>query len=194
MSATNQTSEEMIGQLAQTNLPDCYQCGKCSAGCPTGHHMDVMPNQLIRLVQLGHTDRALRSEAIWQCVSCQTCSSRCPKLVECAAVLDALRQLAIERGQASSLQKRNWLFQQAFLNNIRRNGRLNELELIGVFKSRAFTSDWSIPGLLKDSLLGPQLMKRGKFHLRGEKVQDRQVVRRIFDRCQSQSAHGDSPS
>jgi heterodisulfide reductase subunit C len=154
--------------------------------------MDVIPNQLIRLVQMGHVERALRSEAIWQCVSCQTCSSRCPKSVDCAAVLDALRQLAIERGKAAKSQKRTWLFQQAFLNNVRRNGRLNELELIGVFKTRAFADDWSISGLLKDSLLGPQLVKRGKFHWKGERVKDRDVVRRIFDRCQSVPANGDS--
>jgi heterodisulfide reductase subunit C len=154
--------------------------------------MDFVPNQLIRLVQIGHVERALRSEAIWQCVSCQTCSSRCPKTVDCAAVLDALRQVAIEAGQAAKSQKRTWLFQQAFLNNVRRNGRLNELELIGVFKTKAFADDWSISALLKDSLLGPQLVKRGKFHWKGEKVKDRDIVRRIFDRCQSEPANGDS--
>jgi heterodisulfide reductase subunit C len=156
--------------------------------------MDVVPNQLIRLVQLGHLDRALCSEAIWQCVSCQTCSSRCPKSVDCAAILDALRQLAVERGKAASSQKRSWLFQQAFLNNVRRNGRLNELELIGVFKSKAFAGDWSVSGLLKDSLLAPQLMRRGKFHFTGEKVRDRQVVQRIFARCQTPPSNGDTSS
>ena len=194
MSVTNHLPEDTVGQLAQTSLPDCYQCGKCSAGCPMAHHMDIVPNQLIRLAQMGQLDRALRSEAIWQCVSCQTCSSRCPKTVDCAAILDALRQLAVERGHAATSQRRTWLFQQAFLNNVRRNGRLNELELIGVFKSKAFADDWSVPGLLKDSLLGPQLMKRGKFHLKGEKVRDRKVVRRIFDRCQSEPVNGDSRS
>ena len=80
-------------------------------------------------------------------------------------------------------QKRTWSFQQAFLANVRRNGRLNELELIGAFKGRMFADDWSLPGLMKDSLLAPQLMRRGKFHFTSDKVEDRSVVRRIFARC-----------
>jgi heterodisulfide reductase subunit C len=147
-------------------------------------HMDLLPNQLVRLVQMERLDRALRCEAIWKCVSCMTCSTRCPKSVDCAGVLDALRQLAVEHGVASEERHRTVLFQQAFLDNIRRNGRLCELELIGVFKTKAFLADRNIPLLMKDALLAPQLIKRGKFHLRGERVRDRGIVERIFAKCQ----------
>jgi heterodisulfide reductase subunit C len=152
--------------------------------------MDVLPNQLIRLLQLNQLDKILNCDAIWLCVSCQTCTARCPQNVDCAGVLDALRQLSVQRQSASLTQKRIWSFQQAFLSNIRRNGRLNELELIGVFKSKSFADDWSVPGLFKDSLLAPQLMRRGKFHASGQKVKDRAVVRRIFDRCLEPSRSG----
>ncbi len=148
-------------------------------------HMDLLPNQLVRLVQMERLDRALRCEAIWKCVSCMTCSTRCPKSVDCAGVLDALRQLAVERGIAAPERRRTVLFQQAFLDNIRRNGRLCELELIGVFKTKAFLADRNIPLLMKDALLAPQLIKRGKFHLRGERVRDRGIVERIFAKCQA---------
>lgn len=172
-----------IERLADTSAADCYQCGKCSAGCPMAENMDLLPNQLVRLVQLGKLDRAIRSDAIWKCVSCLTCSNRCPKSVDCAAILDGLRQLSAECGLASKARRRTVLFQQAFLDNIRRNGRLAELELIGVFKTKAFLGDRSIPLLLKDAMLAPKMMQRGKFHLRGERVRDRGVVQRIFDRC-----------
>jgi heterodisulfide reductase subunit C len=145
--------------------------------------MDLLPNQLIRLVQLGRIDRAMRSEAIWKCVSCVTCSTRCPKSVDCAGVLDVLRQSAVESGVASKERLRTIVFQQAFLDNIRRNGRLCELELIGVFKTKAFFRDKNIPLLMKDALLAPQLIKRKKFHILGERVQDRGIVRRIFEKC-----------
>ena len=149
-----------------------------------GLHMDLLPHQILRLLQLGHRDRAVKSEAIWQCVSCQTCTTRCPQSVDCAGAMDELREQAVRQGVAAPRQRRTWLFQQAFLNNIRRNGRLNELELIGSFKTSAFLGDLDVPALFKDSLLAPKLIRRRKFHFRGEKVRDRAVVRRIFERCQ----------
>ena len=145
--------------------------------------MDVLPNRLLRLVQMGRIDQAARSKAVWQCVSCQTCTTRCPQTVDCAGVMDVLREYSIVHGIASQEQQRTVAFQRAFLDNIRRNGRLNELELVAMFKTRAFLKDLSIPLLFKDALLGPKMMQRGKFHLRGEKVADRGIVSRIFDQC-----------
>jgi heterodisulfide reductase subunit C len=174
---------DVVDRLAETRVRDCYQCGKCSAGCPVAQRMDVLPNQLMRLVQLGRVEKAIRTDAIWQCVSCMTCSTRCPKSVDCAAVMDALRQLSAEAGVAAAACRRTVIFQKAFLDNIRRNGRLAELELVGTFKTRAFCDDLSVPMLLKDSWLAPRMMKRGKFQVRAQKVKDRGVVRRIFERC-----------
>ena len=120
--------------------------------------------------------------------SCQTCSARCPKSVDCTAVLDALRQLAAEHDAAPASQRRTLIFQQAFLENIRRNGRLAEMELVGEFKGRSFWNDMSVPQLFKDAFLAPRMLKRGKLHLRGEKVRDRGIVRRIFARCQEKGS------
>ena len=74
-------------------------------------------------------------------------------------------------------------FQQAFLSNIRRNGRLDEIELIAEFKLRALPAERSLRFLFKDASLAPQLHIRSKLHLRGENVKDRAIVRRIFERC-----------
>ena len=172
-----------VESLAHTHIRECYQCGKCTAGCPMADGMDSGPTRLIRWLQLGQTEKALRAQGMWQCVSCQTCSARCPKSVDCAGIMDALRQLSFERGVSTSEQQRTVLFQKAFLNNLRRNGRLNELELIGEFKLTTFMRGRSIAFLLKDSPLAPELMKRKKFHLAGEKARDRAVVARIFARC-----------
>jgi heterodisulfide reductase subunit C2 len=172
-----------VEDLAHTKVRDCYQCGKCSAGCPMANEMDILPNQLLRLVQMGRVQRAMRAEAVWLCVSCMTCSTRCPKSVDCAGVLDALRQLSVQHGQVAPSQRRTVLFQQAFLNNVRRNGRLTELELVGEFKTRAFLNDLNLPLALKDALLAPRMIKRGKLHFFPQKVKDRGVVQRIFERC-----------
>ncbi len=183
MSGNSHATESDV--FSEANVAACYQCGKCSAGCPMAEHMDLLPNQLVRLVQMGRFDRAMRAEAIWKCVSCVTCSTRCPKSVDCAAVLDLLRQAAFEQGKVPPSRRRTLLFQQAFLDNIRRNGRVCELELIGVFKTKAFAKDWDLLKLMEDAPLAPKLMRRRKFHFRGERVKDRGLVKRIFDRCNS---------
>ena len=189
MSLTEQDSlVEVLESIARTRFSDCYQCGKCTAGCPRASAMDVTPNRLIRMVQLGRAEEALRSEAIWQCVSCETCTTRCPKRVDCAAIMDALRSEAYRRGTASEKQAPVVLFQKAFLDNIRRNGRLDEIELIAQFKISGFAATRSPRFLFKDASLGLKLQAREKLHLRGEKVRDRRVVQRIFDRCQYGSA------
>jgi heterodisulfide reductase subunit C len=77
---------------------DCNQCGKCSAGCPVTTVMDMLPSQVIRLVQLG-LDEALEAQAIWVCASCLTCVTRCPKGVDLPRVMEALRQIHLRRGE-----------------------------------------------------------------------------------------------
>ncbi len=85
--------EELSGQ----NPFACYQCGKCSAGCLFAEHMDFLPNQVIRLVQLGD-ESILAAKAPWVCASCLACTVRCPKGVDIARIMEALRQLALRQG------------------------------------------------------------------------------------------------
>jgi heterodisulfide reductase subunit C len=149
--------------------------------------MEDAPNKLIRLVQLGHAEAAARSAAIWECLSCQTCSARCPKAVDCAGVMDALREAALARNLVPPGSLPVVLFQKEFLENIRRNGRLSELELIGRFKAGVAFRTGRLAFLFKDAGLAPQLGKRKKLHLISEKAGDRKVVQRIFARCSKRS-------
>jgi heterodisulfide reductase subunit C len=85
--------EELSGQ----NLLACYQCGKCSAGCPAVSEMDILPNQIIRYAQLGFKDELMRSKSIWVCASCFTCNARCPKGINIAEVIEAIRQILLRK-------------------------------------------------------------------------------------------------
>jgi heterodisulfide reductase subunit C len=85
--------EEISGQ----NLLACYQCGKCSAGCPAVSEMDILPNQIIRYAQLGFKDELMRSKSIWICASCFTCNARCPKGINIAEVIEAIRQILLRK-------------------------------------------------------------------------------------------------
>jgi heterodisulfide reductase subunit C len=87
--------EELSGQ----KLLVCYQCGKCSAGCPQVGQMDILPNQVIRLAQLGQKEDLVGSKTIWVCASCMTCNVRCPKGVKIAEVMEAVRQIVLRKRQ-----------------------------------------------------------------------------------------------
>ena len=86
---------EKVESLSNQELLACYQCGKCSAGCPMAKYMDILPHQIIRFAQLGLKDELLACEAIWMCVSCLTCNTRCPKGVRIAEVIEAVRQVRL---------------------------------------------------------------------------------------------------
>lgn len=86
-----------IEELSEQNLLGCYQCGKCSAGCPSAPFMDLLPNQVIRLAQLGRKEEVLNCKTIWLCASCFACSVRCPKGIDLANVMEAARQIVLRQ-------------------------------------------------------------------------------------------------
>jgi heterodisulfide reductase subunit C len=80
-------------------LMRCYQCGTCTSDCPIARFSDTFrPRQIIRMTQLGLKDRVLKSDTLWLCASCFTCTDRCPQDVEVASVIRVLRNLAAEQG------------------------------------------------------------------------------------------------
>ena len=87
-----------VEELSGENLYACYQCGKCAAGCLFADHMDFLPNQVLRLVQLSD-EAVLSSRAPWVCASCLACQVRCPKGVDIAKVMEALRLLSLRKGE-----------------------------------------------------------------------------------------------
>src|SRR5512135_393952 len=85
-----------VETISGETLLACNQCGKCSAGCPLAFSMDLLPSQVIRLAQLGIED-VLQSQTIWICASCLTCVARCPKDIDLSRVMEAIRQVKMER-------------------------------------------------------------------------------------------------
>ena len=114
---------------SQEFVSRCFQCDKCATGCPMVSYMEYSPNELFRLIQLGDRTIVLASNTFWFCVSCYTCSVRCPNEIDIAHVMDSLRELSLKAGYAPAFpQSRD--FHEIFLDCIRRTGRVSELELM----------------------------------------------------------------
>ncbi|MBS0013433.1 MAG: 4Fe-4S dicluster domain-containing protein [Desulfobacterales bacterium] len=150
----------------------CWHCKCCSGGCPFAHAMDFLPNQVIRMVQLGIREQVLSCGAIWLCVGCNTCSMECPTAIDMAAVMDALRQMAIEQGEAIA-EPDILNFHREVINSIYRHGRTHKLEIMLRYKLQ--TRKW-----LSDMNTGLRMMSKRKLDLRPSKVTHIAAIRRMF--------------
>ena len=88
----NASFKAKIEELSGENINLCFQCGACSSGCPLTEEMDLLPSTVIRYTQLGLED-VLESKTIWVCSSCFNCEVRCPRGIDIANVMEALRQM-----------------------------------------------------------------------------------------------------
>jgi heterodisulfide reductase subunit C len=165
-----------VEALSGIKVSACYQCKKCSNGCPVVYAMDFQPNRLIRMIQLGLKEDVLRSATIWVCASCETCSTRCPNDIEIAALMDHLRQASIREGKVEK-EKNTPIFHQTFLSSIRRNGRVHELMMIGEYRLK--TGDF-----MSDLRLGWEMFKRGRLKLFPAGVKEIREIREIFKRSE----------
>lgn len=150
----------------------CYQCGKCSAGCPVREFAEDAPNRVVRYVQLGMYDRALSSKTIWMCAGCQMCSSRCPKEFDIAKFMDAMREMALSQG-IEDPDKKSVAFHKSFLNQIRNHGRSWEMGLIRDYKLKTFE-------LMKDVELAPGMLSRRKLAIFPPNIKDKDSVKKVF--------------
>lgn len=161
-----------IKELCGENVLSCYQCGECTAGCPAAFSMDITPNQVMRMAQLGLSDEVLSSSAIWLCAGCETCATRCPRGVALSKVMDACRQLSIASGKHA--KEANVLkFHEEFLRQVSVFGRVHEISLIGLYKMRSRK-------FLDDLLAGAQMFLKGKLGLIPHRIKGRDEVRGLF--------------
>ncbi len=156
-STSNPGVARAIQQDIGENVYLCYQCVKCTSGCPLAEHFDLAPNQIMRALQLGQDELALNSKTIWLCAACQTCSTRCPQGLDIAGVMDALRIEAKRRGLPPAVPEVD-KFSTLFLRDIGLLGRLYEVGLMAGMN--LMTGQ-----LMKDMDMGLEMMKRRKLKL-----------------------------
>ncbi len=145
---------KLIYEELGENVFLCYQCVKCSTGCPMSKYFDWQPNQIMRMAQLGQEEDIFTSETPWLCASCQTCSTRCPQGLDIARIMDFLTREALKRG-FKPVSKEVDSMNKAFMREVKIWGRAYELGLIAEMKLRNRT-------YFDDLDIGLKMITRGK--------------------------------
>ena len=154
------------------NFNSCLHCKTCANGCPFVEGMDYAPHAVIRLVQLGLEEEALKCSTIWVCVGCNTCSSACPMAIDIPAVMDSLRHKAIEKGiKIAEPDVLN--FHIEVLKTVKKYGRTHKLEIMMRYKLKKLD-------LLSDMGMGIKMLKKRKLDLTPSKILDKKAIEKIF--------------
>jgi heterodisulfide reductase subunit C len=159
----------------------CYQCCKCTAGCPVVADMDIYPHRIIRHIILGNKDRVLGSKTIWTCLQCVTCSVRCPNDIDVARVFDGLRKISVREGKMAEMD--TWRFDEIFLESVQRHGRLHEVETILRYKIGK-------KDLFSDTKMGMGMLMKGRMGLLPHNIKDRKGLKEIFKKIEGKKTRG----
>ncbi len=150
------TLSDLVRDVTGSNVYRCYQCVKCTSGCPLSDQFDLTPNQIMRAIQLGD-DTVLESKAIWLCATCYTCATRCPQAIDVTGVMDTLRIEAKRRNVKPGIPEIA-RFNELFMANIKRFGRVYEVGLMVAYNV-------VLRKPLRDFRLGLRMLARGKLGL-----------------------------
>lgn len=153
--ATQSPGDDLLAKV-QESVQACMQCGTCTGSCANAFAMDLTPRQLWRLAQLGAADEIFHSKTFYLCSACYYCTLRCPRGLPLTEAMGALKRLAAAQGVAEHNQSIK--FYRAFMNTVRRYGRVREME----FMNRYFLSMKNPFLPLGFAALGLKLMSKRK--------------------------------
>jgi heterodisulfide reductase subunit C len=137
----------------------CIQCGTCTASCPNEFAMDATPRRLWRMVLMGRQKAVFASRTFSLCSSCYYCTLRCPRGLPLTEAMAALKRAAARQGLKSC--RAGIHFSRAFVDSVRRHGRLREMEFMTLYLARMKSP--LLP--LRFAPLGLKLMGKGKVPL-----------------------------
>ena len=100
----NKYLREEIIRMSGVNTSKCMKCGKCSATCPAYDEMEYHPHQFVGMVECGDIEPLMNSESLYKCLTCFACVDRCPRGVEPAKLVGAVRLVAIRRQGANHMK------------------------------------------------------------------------------------------
>lgn len=170
-----------VEQGSGIKVSACFQCRKCTNGCPTTFAMDIYPDQIMRHIQLGLKKEVRESATIWVCASCETCTTRCPNAIDIAGVMDFLKQTVV-REKSLAREKKVLAFHRVFLEDIRRHGRVFETGLMQnyLLKSGELARKLKDRTILEELRLGWTMARKGRLNLLPKKVKGAAEIKNLF--------------
>jgi len=162
-----------IKALHGVDVNMCYQCRKCTSGCPLTEYMDMTPTQVIHAVRLGLKDLVLNSNTYWLCVACGTCTSRCPQETGLLKVMDALAHIAIKDG-ITPKEPAIAEFYRTGLSIIKNFGMMYEAGAAGLLSLKT-------GNVGRDLGMGLRMMKKGKLDVLPH-FQNSREMKKLFKR------------
>ena len=174
VSAQDRKLARAIAARAGVNLHDCYQCGKCSAGCPMAQEMDLTPQQIMHALQAGLVNRALEARGPWVCAGCMVCSTRCPQEIDICSIMREVRRESHAQGKRAVPESDT--FETTFINGIRKNGRSNEQYLAAAYNVKS-------GHFMQDMGNAPKMLAKGLVGIGKNKVKDKAAVAKLVDKC-----------
>ena len=161
-----------VSRISGEKPAACYQCGKCSSGCPAMKWFEWSNHGVVRKIVLGQEDDLLNSHAIWMCIACETCGTRCPNNIYISRLMDAMRQMALKKG-IKPAEPAVTAFHGSFVGSVEKYGRVHELSMLVNYKLK--TRDF-----FTDVGAGIKLFLKGKIPLAPSKVKAKGEIDRIF--------------
>ena len=160
----------------------CFQCRKCTNGCPVTFAMDLFPDEVIRLVILGHRKAVLRCDTIWVCAACETCTTRCPNDVKFAELMDCLKEMAVQEGIRST-QPQILSLHTSFLKDVKRWGRVFETTFLPEYflRSGELLRMWKTGTWRAEMKLSWQMTRKRRLPILPKTIKGKKEVRKILE-------------
>jgi len=154
----------------------CLQCGSCGGSCPNGPDMDYTPRTLFALINAGQRDRVLKSNTMWCCVSCYSCTSRCPQNIPITDIMYALKRISLREGLAHGTDAP--ALARTFTGLLDRYGRSFEFGLA----SRYYLFNKPL-SMLRMGPLGLSMFTRGRMSLVPTKIRQLDQLQKIIQKA-----------
>lgn len=165
-------------------IRSCIQCGTCSATCPVGNYMTYSPRKLFAMIRADMEDEVLKSDTIWYCASCYSCSVRCPMDIKITDAFYSLKEVALRRDKNNKKLIAPH-FAKKFSGIIEKYGRIFEPELTPAFIGRV-----GFGGMMDNAIFGINMFAKGRLPILPKKIKKIKGFKKTIKKARELAAEG----